>query len=95
MFNQKSEPYSNLLPWFASISLMTCSVTVSGNAKVSDGLRTYLLSRDYSNLKSEFQNGNGKVGPHILHNLCFIFLFPHFDECFEDSDFLPDFWCLK
>lgn len=41
----------------------------SGNAKVSDGLRTYLLSRDYSNLKSEFQNGNGKITVDSVENI--------------------------
>lgn len=45
---------------------------ISGNTKFSDGLRTYLLSRDYLNLKSELQNGNGKVGPHFYRNLCFL-----------------------
>ncbi|KAJ4968949.1 hypothetical protein NE237_015650 [Protea cynaroides] len=33
----------------------------SGNIKFSEGLQIYLLSRDYHNLKSEFQNGNGKI----------------------------------
>ncbi|XP_042483238.1 isoleucine--tRNA ligase, cytoplasmic-like [Macadamia integrifolia] len=33
----------------------------SGNAKFSEGLQIYLLSRDYHNLKSEFQNGNDKI----------------------------------
>jgi isoleucyl-tRNA synthetase len=27
----------------------------------AQNLQTYLLSRDHSNLKSEFQDGNGKV----------------------------------
>ncbi|KAJ7954573.1 Isoleucine-tRNA ligase cytoplasmic-like [Quillaja saponaria] len=31
-----------------------------GNTKFVHNLQTYLLSRDYSNLKSEFQNGNHK-----------------------------------
>lgn len=57
---------------FALFSLMGCSVMVSGNTKFADGLRTYLLSRDYLNLKSELQNGNGKVGPHFYRNLCFL-----------------------
>ncbi|KAL4373845.1 hypothetical protein AHAS_Ahas05G0122500 [Arachis hypogaea] len=32
-----------------------------GNKKYAHNLETYLLSRDNSNLKSEFQNGNGKI----------------------------------
>ncbi|KAK7253094.1 hypothetical protein RIF29_37526 [Crotalaria pallida] len=32
----------------------------TGDSKVAHNLQTYLLSRDNSNLKSEFQNGNGK-----------------------------------
>ncbi|XP_058750906.1 isoleucine--tRNA ligase, cytoplasmic-like [Vicia villosa] len=32
----------------------------SGNSKFAHNLQTYLLSRDHSNLKSEFQDGNGK-----------------------------------
>ena len=34
---------------------------VAGNTKLADGLQTYLLSRDHVKLKSEFQQGNGKV----------------------------------
>jgi hypothetical protein len=34
---------------------------VAGNMKFAQGLQTYLLSRDHSVLKSEFQLGNGKV----------------------------------
>ncbi|KAG2239751.1 hypothetical protein Bca52824_091448 [Brassica carinata] len=33
----------------------------SGDEKFARGLQTYLLSRDQSNLKSEFQEGNGKI----------------------------------
>ncbi|VVB01356.1 unnamed protein product [Arabis nemorensis] len=33
----------------------------SGDVKFASGLQTYLLSRDTSNLKSEFQAGDGKV----------------------------------
>ncbi|XP_077211966.1 tRNA synthetase class I (I, L, M and V) family protein [Tasmannia lanceolata] len=33
----------------------------SGDKKRAEGLQTYLLSRDRSNLKSEFQLGNGKM----------------------------------
>ncbi|XP_065639216.1 isoleucine--tRNA ligase, cytoplasmic-like [Quercus suber] len=33
----------------------------AGNSKFAQGLETYLLSRDHTNLKSEFQLGNGKV----------------------------------
>ncbi|KAI5387971.1 isoleucine--tRNA ligase, cytoplasmic [Lathyrus oleraceus] len=32
----------------------------SGDSKVAHNLQTYLLSRDHSNLKSEFHDGNGK-----------------------------------
>ncbi|KAJ1420666.1 hypothetical protein SESBI_14243 [Sesbania bispinosa] len=32
----------------------------TGDAKLAYNLQTYLLSRDHSNLKSEFQDGNGK-----------------------------------
>ncbi|KAK9088613.1 hypothetical protein Scep_027695 [Stephania cephalantha] len=39
-----------------------CLALYSGDAKQANGLQTYLLSRDHSNLKSEFQQGNGKVG---------------------------------
>ena len=42
---------------------------VAGNKKYAQGLETYLLSRDHSNLKSEFQLGNGKVC------LCFVSLY--------------------
>lgn len=41
----------------------------SGNTKFSDGLRTYLLSRDYLNLKSELQNGNGKIMVDCIENI--------------------------
>lgn len=34
---------------------------VAGNTKFSENLQTYLLSRDYHSLKSEFQANNGKV----------------------------------
>ncbi|KAL0890841.1 hypothetical protein Bca101_014824 [Brassica carinata] len=33
----------------------------SGDEKFARGLQTYLLSRDQLNLKSEFQEGNGKI----------------------------------
>ncbi|XP_058082721.1 isoleucine--tRNA ligase, cytoplasmic isoform X1 [Magnolia sinica] len=33
----------------------------SGNDKHAKGLKTYLLSRDHSNLKSEFHQSNGKI----------------------------------
>ncbi|KAK4835940.1 hypothetical protein QYF36_016648 [Acer negundo] len=33
----------------------------SGNAKFMQGLQIYLQSRDYSNLKSDFQLGKGKI----------------------------------
>lgn len=34
---------------------------VAGNSKFAQGLQIYLLSRDHSCLKSEFQLGRGKV----------------------------------
>lgn len=37
------------------------SIIVAGSKRSGDGLQTYLISRDYVNLKSEFQLGNGKV----------------------------------
>lgn len=43
------------LPLWQSFSM------VAGNVKFAQGLQTYLLSRDHSILKSEFQLGNGKV----------------------------------
>lgn len=33
----------------------------SGDENFANGLQTYLLSRDYFNLKSEFQKNDGKV----------------------------------
>ncbi|KAL5543283.1 hypothetical protein UlMin_010993 [Ulmus minor] len=47
--------------------LALCSV--SGNTKFADGLKTYLLSRDHSNLKSEFQRGNGKITVRSIENI--------------------------
>ncbi|KAF3455800.1 hypothetical protein FNV43_RR00442 [Rhamnella rubrinervis] len=41
----------------------------SGNTKLADGLQTYLLSRDYVNLKSEFQQGNGKITVDCIENV--------------------------
>jgi hypothetical protein len=38
-----------------------CSSVATGDSKFAQNLQTYLLSRDHSNLKSEFQDGNGKV----------------------------------
>jgi hypothetical protein len=38
-----------------------CSSMATGDSKFAQNLQTYLLSRDHSNLKSEFQDGNGKV----------------------------------
>lgn len=40
---------------------LTSSSMVPGDVKFATGLQTYLLSRDPSNLKSEFQAGDGKV----------------------------------
>ncbi|XP_062107730.1 isoleucine--tRNA ligase, cytoplasmic [Humulus lupulus] len=41
----------------------------SGNTKFADGLKAYLLSRDHSNLKSEFQCGNGKITVGCVENV--------------------------
>ncbi|KAJ0016971.1 hypothetical protein Pint_11008 [Pistacia integerrima] len=44
----------------------------SGNTKFLLGVQIYLLSRDHSNLKSDFQHGNGKpavelvLGKHVF-----------------------------
>nr|DAD24502.1 TPA_asm: hypothetical protein HUJ06_025966 [Nelumbo nucifera] len=40
----------------------------SGDAKYSESLKTYLLSRDHYNLKSEFQLGNGKIHVNCIEN---------------------------
>ncbi|KAL6970780.1 isoleucine--tRNA ligase [Sarracenia purpurea var. burkii] len=39
-----------------------------GNTKFAHGLQTYLLSRDYYNLKLEFQHGNGKIKVDCIEN---------------------------
>lgn len=46
----------------------TIAALYSGNEKFAQGLQTYLLSRDYSNLKSEFQLGNGKIKVDCIEN---------------------------
>ncbi|TXG72868.1 hypothetical protein EZV62_001447 [Acer yangbiense] len=40
----------------------------SGNTKFMQGLQVYLLSRDYSNLKSDFQLGKGKITVSCIEN---------------------------
>ncbi|XP_071742036.1 isoleucine--tRNA ligase, cytoplasmic-like isoform X2 [Rutidosis leptorrhynchoides] len=40
----------------------------SGDAKYAQGLQVYLLSRDHSNLRSEFQLGNGKIKVDCIEN---------------------------
>ncbi|KAJ6741156.1 SOLEUCYL-TRNA SYNTHETASE [Salix purpurea] len=40
-----------------------------GNTKSAHGLETYLLSRDHSNLKSEFQLGDGKITVETIEGL--------------------------
>ncbi|XP_071716539.1 isoleucine--tRNA ligase, cytoplasmic-like [Rutidosis leptorrhynchoides] len=40
----------------------------SGNTKYAQGLQVYLLSRDHSNLRSEFQLGNGKIKLSCIEN---------------------------
>ncbi|PON74964.1 Isoleucine-tRNA ligase [Parasponia andersonii] len=52
---------SNLMPRYAVIVGEELFQGISGNTQFVDALRTYLLSRDHSILKSEFQNGNGKI----------------------------------
>lgn len=39
-----------------------------GNTQYSQGLRTYLLMRDHHNLKSEFQQGKGKITVKCIEN---------------------------
>lgn len=39
-----------------------CFSIILGDDKYAEGLKAYLLSRDHSNLKSEFHSSNGKVG---------------------------------
>ncbi|PWA54524.1 tRNA synthetase class I (I, L, M and V) family protein [Artemisia annua] len=41
----------------------------SGNAQFAKDLKVYLLSRDYGNLKSEFQVGNGKIKVDCIEKL--------------------------
>ncbi|GAV69921.1 tRNA-synt_1 domain-containing protein/Anticodon_1 domain-containing protein [Cephalotus follicularis] len=40
----------------------------AGNARFAQGLQVYLLSRDHSNLKSEFQHGDGKISVDFIEN---------------------------
>lgn len=64
---RKKNPHALLnCPWiclffFGYLLSIECSSMVAGNSKFAHGLETYLLSRDHTNLKSEFQLGNGKV----------------------------------
>uniref|UniRef100_A0A803Q6V4 Uncharacterized protein n=1 Tax=Cannabis sativa TaxID=3483 RepID=A0A803Q6V4_CANSA len=51
---------------FNSVSILQLC---SGNTKSADFLKTYLLSRDHSNLKSEFQRGNGKITVGCVENV--------------------------
>ncbi|XP_042412171.1 isoleucine--tRNA ligase, cytoplasmic-like [Zingiber officinale] len=39
-----------------------------GDKKLVESLQTYLLSRDLSNLKLEFQRGNGKIKVDCFEN---------------------------
>ncbi|XP_010519043.1 PREDICTED: uncharacterized protein LOC104798327 isoform X1 [Tarenaya hassleriana] len=41
---------------------------LQGNARFASGLQTYLLSRDHSNLKSEFQGTGGKITVNCIEN---------------------------
>lgn len=54
------------------------SSVATGDTKFLHNLQTYLLSRDHSNLKSEFQDGNGKVW--LSYSLQSLFLFWWFGE---------------
>ncbi|XP_057959280.1 isoleucine--tRNA ligase, cytoplasmic [Malania oleifera] len=40
----------------------------AGNSKFVEGLQTYMLSRDYYSLRSEFQLGNGKITVDCIDN---------------------------
>ncbi|KAJ0016821.1 hypothetical protein Pint_11171 [Pistacia integerrima] len=40
----------------------------SGNTEFLQGVQIYLLSRDHSNLKSDFQHGNGKIMVNCIEN---------------------------
>ncbi|CAN0926680.1 Isoleucine--tRNA ligase, cytoplasmic [Linum grandiflorum] len=46
-----------------------CAELYQGNTRFAQMLQVYLLSRDHSNLKSEFQQGNGKIKVDSIENL--------------------------
>ncbi|CAN1224836.1 Isoleucine--tRNA ligase, cytoplasmic [Linum perenne] len=46
-----------------------CAELYGGNARFAQMLQVYLLSRDHSNLKLEFQQGNGKIRVDSIENL--------------------------
>ncbi|XP_059654270.1 isoleucine--tRNA ligase, cytoplasmic-like [Cornus florida] len=51
--------------------MFNCDVLLAlytGDTKFAQGLQTYLLSRDYHNLKLEFQLGNGKIKVDCIEN---------------------------
>ncbi|KAI5558183.1 hypothetical protein BDE02_17G022700 [Populus trichocarpa] len=54
---------------FKSDAILSLYGVVSGNTKSVHGLETYLLSRDHSNLKSEFQLGDGKITVDTIEGL--------------------------
>ncbi|KAJ6733865.1 hypothetical protein OIU74_005623 [Salix koriyanagi] len=54
---------------FKSDAILSLYGVVSGNTKSAHGLETYLLSRDHSNLKSEFQLGDGKITVETIEGL--------------------------
>ncbi|XP_011037059.1 PREDICTED: probable isoleucine--tRNA ligase, cytoplasmic isoform X1 [Populus euphratica] len=54
---------------FKSDAILSLYGVVSGNTKSVHGLETYLLSRDHSNLKSEFQLGDGKITVDAIEGL--------------------------
>lgn len=53
-----------------SLSFSTDAIQAlyEGNAKFAQGLQTYLLSRDHSVLKSEFQHNHGKINVDFIEN---------------------------
>lgn len=54
---------SNFVIEHAELEIWTSAFYAVGDKKLADNLQTYLSSREVSNLKFEFQGGNGKVRP--------------------------------
>lgn len=65
---------------------------IAGNTKFAQGLETYLLSRDHSNLRSEFQLRNGKVSFLLYHSIFQTTIAIRFSTSHRTSSFLlsPD-----